>query len=74
MLGNNIHHFDIPGQHSYLVIVAESLLDVQPMADIPTSLPTDAWLKPIPWCKWEISGRCFCQRIRRTHAAFAGFG
>ncbi len=42
-VGNNIHHFDIPGQHSYLVIVAESLLDVQPMADIPTSLPTDAW-------------------------------
>ena len=29
-VGNNIHHFDIPGQHSYLVIVAESLLDVQP--------------------------------------------
>ncbi len=42
-VGNNIHHFDIPGQHSYLVIVAESLLDVQPIADIPTSLPTDAW-------------------------------
>jgi len=42
-VGNNIHHFDIPGQHSYLVIVAESLLDVQPMADIPISLPTDAW-------------------------------
>ena len=42
-VGNNIHHFDIPGQHSYLVIVAESLLDVQPPADIPTSLPANAW-------------------------------
>jgi transglutaminase-like putative cysteine protease len=42
-VGNNIHHFDIPGQHSYLVIVAESLLDVQPTADIPNSLPADAW-------------------------------
>ena len=41
--GNNIHHFDIPGQHSYLVIVAESLLDVQPVADIPSSLPPEAW-------------------------------
>ena len=34
-VGNNIHHFDIPGQHSYLVIVAESLLDMQPSPDIP---------------------------------------
>jgi transglutaminase-like putative cysteine protease len=44
-VGNNIHHFDIPGQHSYLVIVAESLLDVQPTADIPNSLPADAWVE-----------------------------
>jgi transglutaminase-like putative cysteine protease len=42
-LGNNIHHFDIPGQHSYLVIVAESLLDVQPSLELPASLPRDAW-------------------------------
>ncbi len=42
-VGNNIHHFDIPGQHSYLVIVAESLLDVQAAAEIPSSLPPDAW-------------------------------
>jgi len=42
-VGNNIHHFDIPGQHSYLVIVAESLLDIQPTADIPNSLPANAW-------------------------------
>jgi transglutaminase-like putative cysteine protease len=44
-VGNNIHHFDIPGQHSYLVIVAESLLDVQPTADIPNSLTADAWVE-----------------------------
>ena len=42
-VGNNIHHFDIPGQHSYLVIVAESLLDMQPSPEIPTSLGADAW-------------------------------
>jgi transglutaminase-like putative cysteine protease len=42
-VGNNIHHFDIPGQHSYLVIVAESLLEVQPALDFPPSLPPDAW-------------------------------
>jgi transglutaminase-like putative cysteine protease len=42
-VGNNIHHFDIPGQHSYLVIVAESLLDMQPSLEIPSSLSADAW-------------------------------
>jgi transglutaminase-like putative cysteine protease len=42
-LGNNIHHFDIPGQHAYLVIVSETLLDVQPATEIPQSLPSDAW-------------------------------
>ena len=43
-LGNNIHHFDIPGQHSYLVIVAESLLDMQPSPEIPPRpCPPDAW-------------------------------
>jgi transglutaminase-like putative cysteine protease len=42
-LGNNVHHFDIPGQHSYLVIVAESLLDVQYSNKLPASLPHDAW-------------------------------
>jgi len=42
-LGNNIHHFDIPGQHSQLVIVAESLLEMQPAASLPVNLPVDAW-------------------------------
>ncbi len=42
-LGNNIHHFDIPGQHAYLVIVAESLLDMQPGTEAPASLPKEAW-------------------------------
>jgi transglutaminase-like putative cysteine protease len=42
-LGNNIHHFDIPGQHSQLVIVAESLLEMQPAPSLPETLPRDAW-------------------------------
>src|ERR1035438_9100458 len=28
-LANQVHHFDIPGQHGQLVIVAESLVEVQ---------------------------------------------
>jgi len=42
-LGNHIHHFDIPGQHGQLVIVAESLVEMQPHAEIPASLPTASW-------------------------------
>ena len=57
-VGNNIHHFDIPGQHSYLVIVAESLLDMQPAPEIPSSLPADAWAEADAMVKmgdyWEM--------------------
>lgn len=42
-LANNIHHFDIPGQHNQLVIVAESLVEVQPSLDVPSFLAPDAW-------------------------------
>jgi transglutaminase-like putative cysteine protease len=42
-LGNHIHHFDIPGQHGQLVIVAESLVEVQPAPPVPSFLAPDAW-------------------------------
>ncbi len=42
-LANNVHHFDIPGQHRQLVIVAESLVEVQPAIEIPSFLTPDAW-------------------------------
>ena len=42
-LGNNIHHFDIPGRHGQLVIVAEAVLEHQPLAAIPGSLGSEAW-------------------------------
>lgn len=42
-LGNNIHHFDIPGKHSQLVIVAEALVEQQPLPLIPFFLAPDAW-------------------------------
>ena len=44
-LGNNIHHFDIPGQHSHLVIVAESLLEIQPAAELPAALTPESWVE-----------------------------
>jgi len=41
--GNNIHHFDIPGEHNQLVIVAESVVEQQPISDVPQFLSPDAW-------------------------------
>jgi transglutaminase-like putative cysteine protease len=44
-LANHVHHFDIPGQHPQLVIVAESLVEVQPPAHVPSFLAPDAWFE-----------------------------
>lgn len=42
-LGNMVHHFDIPGDHSQLVVIAESLVEQQDLAQIPNFLAPDAW-------------------------------
>lgn len=42
-LGNHVHHFDIPGKHGQLVIVAESLVDVDEPPVIPAFLAPGAW-------------------------------
>jgi transglutaminase-like putative cysteine protease len=41
--GNNVQHFDIPGDHEQLVIVAESLVEQQIQMDLPAFLAADAW-------------------------------
>src|SRR3974377_244404 len=42
-LGNNVQHFDIPGEHNQLVIVAESIVEQQPLPAVPAFLAPDAW-------------------------------
>ncbi len=42
-LGNNVQHFDIPGEHSQLVIIAESVVEQQLFAPLPSFLSADAW-------------------------------
>jgi transglutaminase-like putative cysteine protease len=42
-LANQVHHFDIPGQHGQLVIVAESLVEMQPHPAIPAFVVPEAW-------------------------------
>lgn len=41
--GNNVQHFDIPGEHNQLVIVAESVVEQQPQPEVPAFLAPDAW-------------------------------
>jgi transglutaminase-like putative cysteine protease len=41
--GNNVQHFDIPGDHEQLVIVAESLVEQHIPMDIPAFLAPEAW-------------------------------
>ena len=42
-LGNHVHHFDIPGEHGQLVIVAESVVEQQNTPEPPEALGMDAW-------------------------------
>ena len=42
-LENTVHHFDIPGEHQELFLLAESTVDVKPIIELPTSLPHAAW-------------------------------
>jgi transglutaminase-like putative cysteine protease len=42
-LGNNVQHFDIPGEHAQLVIIAESLVELQPLHELPHFLAPEAW-------------------------------
>ena len=42
-LANHVHHFDIPGGHSQLVIVAEALVELQTQPPLPDALPIAAW-------------------------------
>src|ERR1700691_4765734 len=42
-LGNTVHHFDVPGRHKQLSIVADALVDVQSIPVLPASLGEAAW-------------------------------
>jgi transglutaminase-like putative cysteine protease len=42
-VGNIVHHFDIPGNHKQLTIIADALVDVEPADPLPDSLGSDAW-------------------------------
>ena len=41
--GNQVHHFDVPGNHNQLIIVAEAVVDNQFGPPMPTRLPPSSW-------------------------------
>jgi transglutaminase-like putative cysteine protease len=66
-LGNSVHHFDIPGAHSHLQLMAESVVEMKPWPPVPDRLPASAWedldravadgdywemLLPSLYCRW----------------------
>lgn len=42
-LGNLVHHFDVPGQHQQLTIIADALVEVETPPPLPQSLGPGAW-------------------------------
>ena len=42
-LGNSVHHFDVPGKHKELAILAESLVEMETPPELPQGLGAGAW-------------------------------
>jgi len=42
-LGNMVHHFDVPGRHRELKIVAEALVEIETAPELPDHLEASAW-------------------------------
>jgi transglutaminase-like putative cysteine protease len=42
-LGNNIHHFDIPGKHQKLSVIAEAVVEVKTSALVREAVSPDVW-------------------------------
>ncbi len=42
-LGNAVHHFDIPQQHTELRLVSEAVVEIAPFPELPPSLSPSAW-------------------------------
>ena len=42
-LGNHVYHFDVPGRHTQLLLVAEATVELLPAPELPECLPENAW-------------------------------
>lgn len=64
-LGNIVHHFDVPGHHKQLVIVAEALVDVRPPIELPPALGPNAWAE----LDYLIASGDFWEMLMPSHFA-----
>ncbi len=64
-LGNLVHHFDIPGHHRQLTIIADALVEVDPPDPLPPSLGTGAWAD----LDRMIEGEDYWDMLRPSHFA-----
>lgn len=44
-LGNKVNHFNVPGQHTQLVVKTEAVVEKRPFSPLPSSLTSQAWLE-----------------------------
>ena len=78
-MANIVHHFDVPGAHRLLTIIAESMVDVTPRETLPGNLGPDAWdqldaklasgdfwevLAPSHFAQWTDLIEDFAQELR----------
>jgi len=55
--GNSVHHFDVPGKHTRLMVIAESLVEVQSAPDLPQHLVSIRGHSSTPWSPPETIGK-----------------
>ena len=67
-LGNTVHHFDVPGKHMRLRIVAEALVEVQSPPELPESLEPADWFKLDEMVAAGDYWRCWCRASLRKPA------
>jgi transglutaminase-like putative cysteine protease len=75
-LGNQVHHFDIPGDHRQLVIVAHALVESLPLGMVPLRLEPGVWTELDALISqrdfWEmLSPSTFAQPTAALHALAA---
>ncbi len=64
-LGNRVHHFDIPNQHSSLAISSETIVEMMGMAEIPERLSEESWQE----LDEVVAGNDYWDTLRPSHFA-----
>ena len=67
-----VHHFDVPGQHRELKIVAEALVEIEPAPELPDRLEPSAWDElDRAGGRGRLLGNADAQPVRAAHRSAA---